>query len=164
MKTSATTVYLCSLLALVCSVPPVGAAEPGPQDADFFESKVRPILAQNCFSCHGPKKQQAGLRLDSRAAVLKGSDNCFVMTPGDTEKSALIKAIRYADEPQMPPKGKLPAEAIDVLTAWVKKGAPWPESKTATVGQSGNEAGKDHWAFRPVRDPPLPTTMNPTWA
>src|SRR5262249_52344760 len=85
------------------------AAPGNAQAVEFFESKVRPVLVQQCFSCHGEKRQQAGLRLDGQQALLKGSDNGRVIVPGDPDKSTLVKAIRYTDELKMPPKGKLPA-------------------------------------------------------
>ena len=65
-----------------------------PQQAEFFETHVRPVLAENCYSCHGPDRQMAGLRLDSRAAILKGSARGPVLVPGDPEKSVLIGAVR----------------------------------------------------------------------
>ncbi len=94
-----------------------------PQAVEFFEKHVRPVLVSKCQSCHGPKRQQGGLRLDSGTALLKGSDNGAVLVPGQPDKSLLIQAIRYDRDVQMPPKGKLPEEAIAHLTTWVKMGA-----------------------------------------
>src|SRR5690348_4835638 len=65
-----------------------------PREAEFFESRVRPVLAESCFGCHGPKKQMSGLRLDSRDGLLKGGDNGPAVVPGDPEKSPLVKAVR----------------------------------------------------------------------
>src|SRR5262245_21036442 len=105
-----------------------GATRPAdPQAIEFFEARVRPILARNCFACHGPKKQKSGLRLDRASSLLKGGDSGPVVVPGDSESSPLIQAIRYDGEIQMPPTGKLAAGAIDDLTAWVRMGAPWPD-------------------------------------
>ena len=113
------------------------AARAGDRQADeFFESKVRPVLAENCFSCHGPDKQKGGLRLDSRAALLKGAGGEPVVVPGEPDKSPLIKAIRHDGDIKMPPKAKLPAPAIDALTAWVKMGVPWPEAAGAKAVSS----------------------------
>jgi hypothetical protein len=131
--------------------------------AEFFESKVRPVLAEHCFSCHGPEKQRAGLRLDSKAAALRGSDDGPVLDPGHPEKSLLIKAIRHDSEIKMPPKGKLPARVIEDLTTWVRLGAVWPENGSAAI-KSGAVAGwKTHWAFQPVRKPPVPKVKNAAW-
>ncbi len=127
---------------------------------NFFETKVRPVLAENCFSCHGPKKQQAGLRLDSKEAVIKGGDEGPVLVAGQPEKSPLIKAIRHAGEPKMPPKGKMADQFIEDLTTWVKMGAYWPESNAATAKISGDDSWKKHWAFQPVRASALPQVKN----
>jgi mono/diheme cytochrome c family protein len=127
------------------------AAEPqgrplSPQERDFFEKQVRPVLVENCFACHGPKKQQAGLRLDSRPALLKGGDSGPALVPGDPDKSLLVQAVRQTgDVKKMPPKTKLKPDAVDALAAWVKMGAPWPEDTTASADR---EAWKRHWAFQ----------------
>src|SRR5205085_7547849 len=72
--------------------------------AEFFEMKIRPVLLDNCFKCHSGKKAKADLWLDSRAAMLKGSDNGPAIIPGQPEKSLLIKAIRYETKDlRMPP-------------------------------------------------------------
>ncbi len=128
---------------------------------EFFETKVRPVLAEHCFSCHGPKKQQAGLRLDVKAAAFQGSDEGPVLVPGQPEKSRLIQALSHQGETKMPPKGKLPPAVINDLTTWVKLGAPWPESKTGTAALANAESWKKHWAFQPVRKPTVPALKNP---
>jgi mono/diheme cytochrome c family protein len=136
-----------------------------PQAVEFFEKHVRPVLALKCQSCHGPKRQQGGLRLDSRAALLKGSDNGAVVVPGQPDKSLLVKAIRYDGDVQMPPKGKLSNEAIVHLTEWVKMGAPWPDdtAKTDAASQSVAEVRRKHWAFQPVKKPSLPAVKKSDW-
>jgi cytochrome c553 len=162
MKRAAT--WASGLIGLVLS-PAAPAAE---ADAEFFEKHVRPVLVENCFSCHGPKRQQAGLRLDSRAAALKGNDAGPVLVPGEPDKSRLIHAVRYDGDPKMPPKGKLPAEAVEALTVWVKSGAVWPESPAAEPRPAGPpsvaEARQNHWAFQPVKQPALPAVGNAAWA
>jgi mono/diheme cytochrome c family protein len=134
---------------------------------EFFESKVRPILAEHCFSCHGPKKQMGGgLRVDSRASMLKGGDSGPIIVPGKPEQSPMIRAILYGGDIKMPPKTKLPSEAVETLTAWVKLGAPWPDTggNTATAQPSViAEAAKKHWAFQPVRKPQSPAVKNEAW-
>jgi Protein of unknown function (DUF1553)/Protein of unknown function (DUF1549)/Planctomycete cytochrome C len=127
------------------------AGDSSPQAVEFFESKVRPLLVDHCFSCHGDKKQEAGLRLDSRDAILKGSDSGPVVVPGEPEKSKLIKAVRHEISIKMPPKGKLPADAIEALTSWVKQGAPFPPGATKAAPDS-----RTLWAYQPVKDPALP--------
>jgi len=148
------------LPAVVHAAPPTD-----PQAIEFFEKHVRPLLVSKCQSCHGPKRQQGGLRLDTRAGLLKGSDNGAVVVLGQPEKSRLIKAIRYEGDVQMPPKGKLPEEAIAHLTEWVKMGAPWPEEpvKTEELSPSAAEARRRHWAFQPVKKPCPPAVKKSAW-
>src|SRR6187431_67198 len=105
-----------------------------PPGAEFFETRVRPVLVENCQKCHGAKKQEGGLRLDSRAGLLKGGDSGPALVPGDPAKSRLIESVHYKnDDMQMPPKGKLPDAAVKDLEAWVKAGAPWPDDGAAKV-------------------------------
>jgi len=126
--------------------------------AEFFEKKVRPVLAENCYQCHGPEKQKAGLRLDSAANVRKGGESGPPVIPGEADKSLLVKAVRQADaELKMPPTGKLPDTAIDDLVAWIKMGAPYPEGTVAHA--SGSD--RSHWAFQPVKAPPVPEPRTP---
>jgi hypothetical protein len=131
---------------------------------EFFESQIRPVLAENCFSCHGPQKEKAGMRLDSRAALMKGSENGPVVDLGQPEKSKLIQAINYSGDLQMPPKGKLPKQSIDALTRWVKLGVPWPDGQSAaSAPANSSDAWKTHWAFQSVHRPPLPSVKNASW-
>src|SRR5438445_4248072 len=117
------------LLMLLCSLPSP-AAEPTPQQLEFFETKIRPLFAEYCYTCHSEKaeKLKGGLRLDTPEALLKGGDSGPAIVPGEPDASLLIKAIRYTDpDLQMPPKNKkLPAQEIANLEAWVKMGAPLP--------------------------------------
>src|SRR3712207_9054363 len=82
------------------------------QEAEFFEARVRPVLVESCFRCHGPQKQMSGLRLDSRAALLQGGDNGPALKPGDPENSALIQAVRHEGQRNMPPKAKLARKSV----------------------------------------------------
>ena len=91
-----------------------------PEHSEFFEARIRPILTEHCVSCHGPKKQQAGLRLDSQAGMQKGAESGPVVVPGRPEDSPLIDAIRHDSTIKMPPKSKLPDQAIFDLTTWVQ--------------------------------------------
>jgi len=143
-------------------------AKPAPAAVKFFESKVRPILAENCFSCHGEKRQRGSLRLDSRATILEGGDVGPAIVPGHPEKSLLVKAIGYTDPHfKMPPTKKLSREQIADLTNWIKMGAPWPgAAATAKVAprkgadKEITDADRAHWAFQPIKRPPIPP-LNP---
>jgi len=146
------------------------AAKPSPAAIQFFESKVRPVLAENCFSCHGDKKQRGSLRLDSLAAILEGGDQGPALVPGHPEKSLIAKAITHDDKDfKMPPTKKLAREQIADLTNWIKMGAPWPGgSKTsAPVARKGEKPitaeERAHWAFQPVKRPALLAVKNRAW-
>src|SRR5438034_5075501 len=85
------------------------ANQPNSAGVEFFKKKIRPILVDNCYKCHSheSEKLKGGLLLDSREGLLKGGDTGAAIVPGDTEKSLLIKAVRYTDDDlKMPPKGK----------------------------------------------------------
>jgi hypothetical protein len=135
------------------------------EQADFFEKRIRPVLAEHCYSCHGDKKQRAGLRLDSQAAALKGSDDGPVILPGQPAKSSFIRAVRQEGDVKMPPKGKLPEAMVEDLAAWVKMGAPWPESPRPMhpAAAQDSEAATKHWAFQRVGRPALPRVQRASW-
>lgn len=144
-------------------------SQPENKNSEFYEFRIRPVLSENCFGCHGTEKQKSSLRLDSIAAILKGGEHGAALVPGDPEKSRLILAIRYDSEPKMPPKAKLPQQAIDDLTAWVKQGAPGFENagedsaRKAAEDRVAVEMAEKRWAFRPVSNPAVPEIQNTNW-
>jgi mono/diheme cytochrome c family protein len=144
---------------------PVATANP--QGLDFFEARVRPLLAARCFACHGPAQHQGGLRLDSPAAILKGGGRGPALVPGHPEQSLLLQVVHYDGALKMPPTGKLQPGEIAALAEWVRMGAPWPQAGQAaspsTGGFSISEPQRKHWAFQPVRQPPLPPVKNRAW-
>src|SRR5438093_2476851 len=148
---------LLALPSLLPGQPTAPAPAANPKLMEFFETKVRPVLAEHCFSCHGPQKQRGDIRLDAREHILKPRDESPTVVPGQPEKSALVRAIRHEGEIKMPPKGKLPQQAIDDLTTWIKLGAVWPTKSAANAAAA---AWKQHWAFQPVRRPTLPSVKN----
>ena len=141
------------------------AADLMPAQVDFFESKIRPILADRCYKCHSTlaEKIKGGLLLDSREALLKGGDTGKAIVPGDPESSLLIKAVRYADPNlQMPKDKKLDDDQIANLVVWVKMGAPDPRSATADQRKWSDDK-TNHWAWQPVKHVPVPEASNPDW-
>src|SRR5262249_9458054 len=126
-----------------------------------FESAVRPLLVEHCLSCHGEKKQFAGLRLDSRKALLAGGDSGAAIVPGKPEESRLIRAVRQLDDDlKMPPKSKLSDRQIADLVRWIEDGAPYP---VAPQGKNARSRDPNHWAFQPPADPPVPAVKNSAW-
>ncbi len=139
------------------------------QDTEFFETKVRPVLFEKCFGCHGKAAQQGGLRLDSMAAILHGGGSGMaVVVPGEPDKSNLIKAVHYDGALKMPPAGKLKPEEIAALADWVKRGAHWPGEVTPVAVPANGEyvltdAQKNFWSFKLFKRAPLPTVKNAAW-
>ena len=123
----------------------------------FFESKIRPILVDNCYDCHAADTEQKGsLLLDTKAGVLKGGDTGPVMVPGDPTTSLIIQAVKQQnDHLKMPPDGRLSDDEIAALEEWVKMGAPDPRNgaRALTKIEQHLEDAKTHWAFQPVVDP-----------
>ena len=138
-----------------------------PEDEQFFETEIRPLFVQHCAECHGEKKQEAGLRLDARDAAMRGGDAGPVVAVGDPNSSRLIQVVRYDQEVQMPPDGKLSDDAIAALTNWIRRGAPWPEEKPV-VGDDHSatlisQVAREHWAFKRVEPQPVPDVQNKAW-
>lgn len=153
---------------LVC-VARAFASDPRPPgddggDLQFFESRVRPLLAEHCYSCHGDADQKAGLRLDHIESILEGGDSGPALVPGHPESSRLLHAVTYDDvELQMPPRGRLPAEAVADLAKWIERGAPWPREARAAVAKKDGPIDvaarkAAHWCWQPLGDPAPPTT------
>ena len=143
--------------------------------AQFFETRVRPLLAERCFECHGEKKQKGGLRLDVKSAFERGGDGGAIFVAGDPAHSRLVTAIRHTDPDfKMPPKEKLSERQIATLTEWIKAGAYYPaDRKTAAARPNENAGpvlrhGKFHiteedrawWAFQPLKRPSPPRAKN----
>ncbi|WP_235963783.1 PSD1 and planctomycete cytochrome C domain-containing protein [Tautonia rosea] len=147
--------------ALVCGRGGLEAQAQTPDAASetFFEVKIRPVLAESCVTCHGEVKQNGGLRLDSRQAMLDGGVSGPAIEPGAPEESLLTFAISHEDELlKMPPDEPLSREARDDFAAWIAAGAPWPEAAARAPIE-----GKTHWAFGPLR--PIEPPIDPTgWA
>lgn len=137
-----------------------------PEHIEFFEKSVRPVLMKRCVECHGPEKQESGLRLDARSAVVKGGDSGASVVVGKPEESDLIQAIRY-ETLEMPPSGQMPAEEIAAIEQWVKLGLPWPEEseplQPASFDERLVEDKQHHWAYQPIQNPPAPKVEG-NWA
>jgi hypothetical protein len=161
---------LASVFLLTVWVCHVWAAGPESlSQIERFESKVRPVLAAKCWSCHAGEKSKGGLRLDTAANVREGGDSGPAVLPGKPKESSLIQAIRYDGDLKMPPKGKLSAAEIAALTDWVARGAQWPETSTplanvlSKAASTPTSGGRSFWAFQPVHEPVLPAVKEIGW-
>jgi hypothetical protein len=157
---------------LACPVAVQGSDAPTTAGITFFESKVRPILAERCYRCHGPDsgKGKAGLRVDSPDALMRGGDSGPAIVRGEPDKSLLILAVRHDGAVSMPPKSKLAQPEIDALAAWIKIGAPWPDyaGGPAPVPNPGDsrrwdDKARAFWAFQTLKVPAPPAVTNATW-
>ena len=127
------------IAAMVLTASPNARAEDQAERIAFFESKIRPVLVEQCLACHSAEagKVKGGLRLDSAEAMLRGGDGGPAVVPGDAEGSLLVEAIRYDSYLQMPPSGKLPDATIAAFERWIAAGAPDPriEGEPAPPGR-----------------------------
>jgi mono/diheme cytochrome c family protein len=125
-------------------------------DSDFFENKVRPILANSCYECHDDTAK-GGLRVDSKAAFEKGGKDGPAVVPGEPDKSLLIQAVRQTGELKMPKGGKLSSDQVATLVEWVKMGAKWPANASAPIASTTASTGvvtekqREFWSFQPLK-------------
>ncbi len=129
-------------------------------DETFFESRIRPVLAAQCHSCHDAKLRMGGLDLTTAEGFRAGSATGPLLDSSTPENGRLLKAIGYDSAIRMPPSGKMPDTAIADLRTWVRSGALWPEQ--ARVRAAAGE-GNALWAFEPVVRPPVPEVRDPAW-
>jgi mono/diheme cytochrome c family protein len=137
---------------------------------EFFEARIRPVLADKCYACHTASKL-GDLRLDSRDAMLQGGKSGPALVPGKPDESRLIRAVKHVDQRlKMPMAGdKLSEREIADLSQWIQAGAPWPEpaatSKPADAkkGFAITAEQKAFWSFQPLRKPPLPEVKDAGW-
>jgi hypothetical protein len=156
--------FALATFGIAALAAPLAAAEPSPEDIEFFESKIRPVLVESCSKCHsaGPKAPKGGLAIDNREALLKGGDTGPAIVPGKPDDSLLIKALRYGDL-QMPPKGKLPDAVIADFVRWVERGAADPRTGTVVKPSIDFAKAREFWSFRPVQRPALPDVKLAGW-
>jgi hypothetical protein len=160
-----------AFLPLACAAAflaalPLLAAEPDPKGVEFFESKIRPVLVEQCYKCHSTEsgKSKGSLTLDTRAATLKGGQTGPAVVPGNPEKSLLLAALRHEGDVKMPPKTKLPDAIVKDFRRWVEIGAPDPRDRAASPPSNIDwSKARDFWSFRPVRKPSPPTVKNTAW-
>ena len=138
---------------------------PATEAITHFEQHIRPILVTKCIKCHGEKKQEGKLRLDTRAAMLAGGESGPSIAPGKSAESLLVEAIKY-ESFEMPPTGQLSAKEIAQFERWIAAGAVWPEKIGSLRAGSGMIAPSDRewWAFQPLRKPDVPVDEDDRWS
>ena len=151
--------------------PAIASASPTPEQIAFFETKIRPVLAQHCYQCHSAEalrtgKLKASLLVDSRAGMAKGGESGAAVVPKNKEESLLLAALKY-DGFEMPPAGKLPDEVIADFETWIDMGAPDPRDEPlATIDERtiDVEEGRKHWSYRRLAPVSPPEVKTAGWA
>lgn len=161
------TIVSISLAAIFFRSEMAVSAEPTLTDTEFFEKDVRPLLIDKCLQCHGEEKPKSGLKLTSRADVLKGGKRGPAAVVGKPDESLLLKALRHDDDLRMPPNGNLSDKQIAVFARWVKAGLPWPSS-SATIAPADRrfaitENQRQFWSFQPVKPVAVPVVRDTAW-
>ena len=146
-------------------------AAPESADLEFFETSIRPLLAERCYKCHsaGAEKLKGGLKVDHISSLLQGGDSGPALVPGKPDESRLIESVRFGNvDLQMPPRKKLRQAEIQLLEEWVRRGAPWPDEPPPEGGQGDDfdlEARRDSfWCWQPIRDVAPPRLERADWA
>ena len=165
-----------ALVGLLCFLvpPPQGAAQTPSQDPSpdiaFFEKKIRPLLAEHCYACHGDGTAVMGeLRLDSHEGIRKGGARGSAIVEGEPSRSLLLKAVSYTDvDLRMPPSGKLSDEHIADIASWIERGAPDPRTAEPAPAPAPSESidfeeARRFWSFQPLRVTPLPDVKDTSW-
>ncbi len=141
----------------------------GDDGIEFFEKKIRPVLVEKCYQCHSgdAKKLKGGLLLEYREQILKGGDSGPAIISGKPADSLLIGSLKW-DSLEMPPSGKLPDGVVKDFEHWVSIGAPWPKSEKTPIVNAATvydweKVRQEHWSFRPVVRPSIPTENNSQW-
>ena len=159
----------CCILSIAFLLS-ANTAHADPQGVKFFETKIRPVLATRCYKCHGQKKQESELRLDTYAAILKGGATGPAVIPGEPEEGLLMHVIKYEDEElQMPPDSRLSDQVIKDFKQWIKIGAPHPDAgkkKTTPLSpdNSQNEVqATTLWSLKSLQGTDLPKVKKTSW-
>jgi hypothetical protein len=124
-----------------------GSARPGMSQT--LAEQARAVIEQRCLSCHGEQVAMSGLRMLTREQILQGGGRGSAVKPGDPANSLLFKTLSHGEKLAMPPTGKLPFDEIEILRAWIEKGAAWPQGKRQAVNSQW-------WAFSKPRCPEVP--------
>ncbi len=153
---------LVGLVVMLAGLP--CDAQESPTANDFFEKRVRPVLVQHCYDCHGPDDAAARLRLDTRQGWERGGERGPAIVPGDPSASLLIRAISHRDaQLKMPPEdsgSKLTDQQIADLVTWIRQGAFDPRTGEVILTEI-DLAARDHWAFQPLASPAIPAGVHP---
>ena len=158
--------FVAALPAKAWSESPIGDQAAG---IEFFEKKIRPLLVDNCYTCHSADtNSRGGLRVDDRNGLIHGGERGPAIVPGHPEQSLLIRAVSQTDDDlKMPPMKQLTSEQVADLTRWIQDGAAWPQViVTVPIGKPNpryEQLRKSHWSWQPIVKPPIPSARDVAW-
>ncbi len=158
-------------LAFAPADPPAPPPAEDPAKVEFFEKTIRPLLVANCATCHSAETNaKGGLRVDDRNGLIAGGNTGPAVVPGQPDESLLLQAVKQEEgAPKMPPKKRLGADEIAALTKWIEDGATWPSAgkveptPPSKTSEKYARLRKEHWAWQPRKDSPLPEVRNVGW-
>ncbi|MEO2195545.1 MAG: PSD1 and planctomycete cytochrome C domain-containing protein, partial [bacterium] len=161
------------VLLVTSAAAPAQSQELAPEDLEHFESKIRPVLVERCYQCHGadPERIRAGLALVDAEGLRAGGDSGAVIVPGAPDDSLLVEVLRYEGPIQMPPDGRLPAAVVADFERWITLGAPDPRATDTPVVAARSDSGgaydfgpgREHWAYRSMARAEPPAVENEAW-
>jgi hypothetical protein len=156
------------LIATLSGADAFGDQKIPPTQLRFFETNIRPLLADHCWTCHGADEQKGDLRLDSLSGMLRGGESGESIVPGNPDESLLMEAVRY-ESYEMPPSGKLNDDQVAHLEAWIRMGAPWPgDDGISRVERDEKQQFTDDdrrwWAIQGVPDRRVPEIEGDRWS
>ncbi len=163
-----TAIAALAAVALAALSPAARAGDDDPKGAEFFETKIRPVLVNSCYECHSAQsaKVKGGLLLDTREGLRKGGSSGPAVVPGNPEASLLVRAIRHADEElKMPPKDTLSDKVVGDFVQWIRMGAPDPRTGANASGykRMTPEEAKRFWAYQAPKKAPAPAVKDAAW-
>ena len=156
-----------SAAVLAVATAASGAEAPSAEALEFFEKRIRPVLATNCYVCHSAeaKTRMSGLSLDTRDGIRQGGQRGHAVVPAEPDESLLLSALRYEGDVKMPPGGRLPESVVADFEAWIRMGAPDPR-ESAVKAQASSidvERGRGYWAFQTPRIEEPPPVEDLSW-
>jgi len=165
-RPSSLSLFLTVLCLLISDPQSLLAQE---DDKEFFEKKVRPILAERCWSCHSGQagESKGSLRLDHIELIQKGGDSGPALVARDVDASLIYQAVSYKGY-EMPPDGRLPQEQVDTIKEWIARGAYWPDEPLPEFKEPQEafdlEARRQtHWVWSPRAKVAVPTLASDSW-
>ena len=159
-----------AIFAVLSTIAPSFAQQSTAANEEFFEMRIRPLFANNCYACH-TDEHMGGLQLDTSEHALKGGKSGAVIIPGDPANSLMVKALHYTDARlKMPPTGRLKDSQIADVETWIKNGAVWPQTSKAAAPAPHSAPytitpeQRAFWAFLPIANPTPPAVHDKKWA